>query len=210
MKDNKIFIKKFIKVSERILKKISVNDINKIINILYAGWKNGSTVFVMGNGGSASTASHFAADLAKYASMGTGYNKLKRFKVICLNDNVPAISAWTNDKGFEYVFIEQLRPWIKENDIVVAFSVHGGSSTKKKGNFSQNIPLAFEYAKSQGAKLIGFSGDKGGILKKVSDACIVIPTIDKSMVTPQVEGIHLLIHHLIIHNLSELILNNKE
>ncbi len=200
------FIESYLAEGQEIIKKISVKDIEKMIEILFEAWKKEATVFVMGNGGSASTASHFAADLSKY-SIGNEHEKeMKRFKVICLNDNVPLMSAWTNDVGFETIFSEQLKPWIKKNDVVVAFSVHGGSGSPMKGKkWSQNIPRALELAKEKGAKIVGFSGDTGGNLKDFADACVVIPTVNKDTITPQVEGFHVVVHHLIMHRLRQLI-----
>lgn len=200
------FINYYLDQTKNIINKIPVEEIDKVINILYNAWLNGATIFVMGNGGSASTASHFAADLNKYAVMGTSYNNSrKRFRALCLSDNIPLVSAWTNDKGFDAIFSEQLDPWIKKNDVVFAFSVHGGSKPSKNNTWSQNIPKAFALAKKRGAKLVGMAGDTGGVMKQTADACIVIPTINKETITPQVEGLHLVIHHLIIHRLKELI-----
>lgn len=203
---NQVFIKKHLLEGEKILKKVSVKDLDAIINLLFEAWQQEATVFVMGNGGSASTASHFAADLAKYPLGNFHEQEMKRFKAICLNDNVPGVSAWTNDVGFETIFSEQLKPWLKKNDVLVAFSVHGGSGSPTKGKkWSQNIPMALELAKKRGAKIVGFSGDTGGVLKKMADACVVVPTVNKDTITPQVEGFHVVLDHLIIHRLKQLI-----
>jgi len=203
---HKEFIQTYLSESQEIIKKIVVEDIEAIISLLYKAWQQEATVFVMGNGGSSSTASHFAADLSKYPIGKDNTKKMKRFKVICLNDNIPLMSAWTNDVGFETIFSEQLKPWLKKNDVIVAFSVHGGSSGPMKGKkWSQNIPLAMKLAKEREAKIIGFSGDTGGNLHDMADACVVIPPIDKNTITPQVEGFHVVIHHLVIHRLRQLI-----
>lgn len=200
------FIKKYFAESKKIIQKISIQDIDSIINILFEAWQQESTIFVMGNGGSASTASHFAADLTKYTVMGASYEqKRRRFKVICLTDNMALNSAWTNDFGFDTIFSEQMEPWLKKNDVVFAFSVHGGSTRPDSGTWSQNIPKAFELAKERGAKLVGLSGDTGGVMKQMSDACVVVPTINKEHITVHVEGFHVVIHHLIIHRLKQLI-----
>lgn len=200
------FIDKYFAESKEIIQKISIQDIDSIINILFEAWQQESTIFVMGNGGSASTASHFAADLTKYTVMGASYEqKKKRFKVICLTDNAVLNSAWTNDFGFDTIFSEQMEPWLKKNDVVFAFSVHGGSTRPEGGTWSQNIPKAFELAKERGAKLVGLSGDTGGVMKQMSDACVVVPTVNKEHITVHVEGFHVVIHHLIIHRLKQLI-----
>jgi len=203
---NQKFIKQYLSDTKKVIGDIDISEIDKIITILFEAWLQESTIFVMGNGGSASTASHFAADLTKYTVMGTSYEqKKKRFKVLCLTDNVALTSAWTNDFGFDTVFAEQMEPWIKKNDVVLAFSVHGGSLKPKGGTWSQNIPKAFELAKKRGAKLIGLAGDTGGKMKEIADVCVVIPTISKEMITVHVEGLHVVIHHLIIHRLKHLI-----
>lgn len=203
---HKKFINEYFTESKEIIKKVSVEDIDKVINILFEAWQEEGTIFVMGNGGSASTASHFAADLTKYTVMGASYEqKKKRFKVICLTDNAVLNSAWTNDFGFDTIFSEQMEPWLKRNDVVFAFSVHGGSTRPEGGVWSQNIPKAFELAKERGAKLIGLSGDTGGVMKEMADACVVVPTVNKDHITVHVEGFHVVIHHLIIHRLKELI-----
>ena len=200
------FIQTYLVECEKILRKISIEDIDEIITYLFNAWKNESSVFVMGNGGSASSASHFAADLSKYPIGNSYKERIKRFKVMCLTDNASSISAWTNDVGFESVFEEQLKPWLKINDVIVAFSVHGGSGSPMRGKkWSQNIPRAIALAKERGAKVIGFSGDSGGVLKELSDACLVVPTVNRDTITPQVEGFHVVIHHLIIHRLKQLI-----
>jgi|SRR3989344_2793920 len=200
------FIEQYFHESEEILKKLPIKDINKIITILFEAWQQEATIFVMGNGGSASTASHFTADLTKYTVMGDSYEqRKKRFKVICLNDNVVLNSAWTNDFGFDTIFSEQMEPWLKKNDVVFAFSVHGGSLRPEGGTWSQNIPKAFELAKERGARLVGLAGDTGGVMKEMSDACVVVPTVNKEHITVHVEGFHVVLHHLIIHRLKQLI-----
>ena len=200
------FIKQYFTESKKIIQKIPVADIDKIINILFEAWQEEAIIFVLGNGGSASTASHFAADLTKYTIMGASYEqRKKRFKVICLTDNAVLNSAWANDFGFDTVFSEQMEPWVKKNDVIFAFSVHGGSARPEGGTWSQNIPKAFELAKERGAKLVGLSGDTGGIMKRMADACVVVPTVNKDHITVHVEGFHVVIHHLIIHRLKQLI-----
>ena len=206
MSNNKSFINQYFREAVQIIKKISKSDIDKIVDILFDAWQQERTVFIMGNGGSASTASHFAADLTKYTVMGASHEqKRKRFKVMCLTDNVVLTSAWTNDFGFNSIFAEQMAPWLNKNDVVMAISVHGGSGEMKGGAWSQNIPKAFELAKERGAKLIGLAGDTGGIMKEMADVCVVVPTVNRETLTPHVESFHIVIHHLIIHRLKQLI-----
>jgi phosphoheptose isomerase len=163
----------------------------KVIEILLDCRLRGGTVFTMGCGGSASTATHFAADLAKTVG---------GFKAISLVDNIPLVSAWTNDFGWESVFVGQLTHWITSNDVLVGFSVHGGNN-----KWSGNLTEAMKFAKDKGAKVIGFSGFDGGAMKKMADACLVVPTDSEVYGTPLVEAMHVVIHHGLIFDLKERI-----
>ncbi len=180
-----------------ITQKISQEDIIQAINILYNAWKDGKQVFLAGNGGSASTATHFACDLAKFTAI-TGK---KRFKAICLNDNIPLVSALTNDLGWENVYIEQLMNLLQPGDVFVPISVHGGSGADSAGLWSQNLLKAAKFALENGGKVVGLAGFDGGALKKLADACIVVPFNS----TPHVEGFQALLTHLICARLRELI-----
>lgn len=161
----------------------------KIIEILKDVRYNKGTVYVMGCGGSASTATHFTADLAKTVG---------GFKAISLVDNIPLVSAWTNDKGWENVFYGQLKSTLTDNDVLVGFSVHGGNS-----KWSNNLTKAIKLAKKVGAKIIGFAGFDGGAMKKMGDACLVVPIGEEPLGTPIVEAMHVVLHHSIILDLKE-------
>ena len=163
----------------------------KVIEILLDCHWRGGTIFTMGCGGSASTATHFAADLAKTVG---------GFKAISLVDNIPLVSAWTNDFGWESVFVGQLTHWITSNDVLVGFSVHGGNN-----QWSGNLTMAMKFAKEKGAKVIGFAGFDGGAMKKRADACLVVPTNSEVYGTPLVEAMHVVLHHGIIFDLKERI-----
>ena len=160
----------------------------KIVDMLLDCYKRKGTVFTMGCGGSASTATHFAADLAKTCG---------GFKALSLVDNIPLVSAYTNDEGWDRVFEGQLENWITENDVLVGFSVHGGNS-----KWSGNLTKAMKLAKKRGAKVIGFAGFDGGAMKKLADACLVVP-IDNEYGTPVVEAMHVVLHHAVIFHLKE-------
>ena len=177
--------------------KLDQERLSAIVECLLDVWRSGGKVFVMGNGGSASTASHFAADLAKYTIVGDK----PRFKVIGLTDNVPLVSAWTNDGGFSSIFAEQLAPWIERGDALVGFSVHGGSGSGDAGPWSQNMILAIRAARDAGAYVIGFSGFDGGAMAKLADHCVTVPVLVDDLGTPVVESMHVLLHHLVVHSL---------
>ncbi len=181
------------------LAKVDLTVLDAIRERLFRAWRESRTVFVMGNGGSASTASHFACDLAKYTIVG----EQPRFRVIGLTDNVPLVSAWTNDGGWGSVFVEQLRGWMQAGDVLVGFSVHGGSGAGEAGPWSQNMVAAMRHAREIGASVIGFSGYDGGAMKELAEACAVVPVRVNELGTPIVEGVHVVLHHLIVHQLRE-------
>jgi len=191
------FINLYLQEQESITRRISREDINGVIELLYEAWRDGKQVFLAGNGGSASTATHFASDLAKFTSV----EDRKRFRAIALTDNVPLVSALTNDLGWENVYVEQLKNLMDEGDIFVVISVHGGSGADRTGPWSQNLLKAAKFVKDNGGKVVGLAGFDGGILKQMADACIVVPINS----TPQVEGFHVVLTHLICARLRELI-----
>ncbi len=167
--------------------------VGRAIEILLEARAADRTVYAIGNGGSASTAQHFVCDLAK-AAIVPGE---RRFKVIGLGDNPPLVSAWTNDSGFGSVFAEQLEPWLVPGDVLVAFSVHGGSGSGDAGPWSQNLVRAVALAKERGARTIGFSGFDGGALEQMCDVCLTVPSGDELLGTPLVESYHLVLQHLV-------------
>ena len=187
--DSREFIKGYFSAMCEIACDISVSDVDKVIALLFDVWQRGGRVFICGNGGSASTATHFACDLAK----STIVDGKKRFKAHCLNDNIPLMSAIINDEGFDNLFYEQLKTHFESGDVLICISVHGGVGQDKAGLWSQNLLKAVAYAKGAGGKVIGFSGFDGGELKRVADVCIVVP-VDS---TPHVESFHLALGHLI-------------
>ncbi len=195
--NNGNYIQNYLADIKEIAGNMPVEDIDKTIELLYEAWEDGNQVFLCGNGGSASTATHFACDLAKT----TIVNGKERFKVECLNDNIPLMLALVNDDGFDNLFIEQLKAKFGEGDIIICISVHGGAGRDKAQIWSQNLLKAMNYAQENGGKAIGFSGFDGGPMKDIADACITIPASS----TPQVESFHLAIEHLICSNLRKKI-----
>jgi|TARA_B110000467_G_scaffold26498_1_gene23945 D-sedoheptulose 7-phosphate isomerase len=170
---------------EEILKNNS--SINNIIGILIDARNSGKKIFTFGNGGSASTASHFVSDLLKT----TITKDDKRFIAISLVDNFAVNSAWANDVSYDDIFIEQLKNFLTDGDIVIAFS---GSGT------SINVTKALEYAKTKGAITIGFTGIPGGKFPKICDHSYLVPS--NNMLT--IESFHIMICHGIVFSIREL------
>jgi D-sedoheptulose 7-phosphate isomerase len=160
--------------------------INTVINLLQKAYEEERQVFIMGNGGSASTASHFACDFNK----GLSYGKRKRFKVISLNDNLPILLAYANDVSYENVFVEQLKNFFNPKDYVIGISGSGNS---------KNVIKAIEYANQNGGITIGFCGYTGGVLKEAAQFCVHVP-IDDMQVS---EDLHMIMTHLIMHVLEK-------
>jgi D-sedoheptulose 7-phosphate isomerase len=191
------FVNQYLQQLELITRSISQKDINSVIELLYTAWKEGRQVFLAGNGGSASTATHLACDLAKFTSV----EGKKRFRAISLVDNAPLVSALANDLGWENVYVEQLKNLMQEGDVFVAISVHGGSGADVAAPWSQNLLKTAKFINENGGKVVGLAGFDGGALKQIADACIVVPINS----TPQVEGFHSVLSHLICARLRELI-----
>lgn len=196
MIENEDFIEEYLREVESISKHVCREDVIKVIQLLYDTWRENKHVFTAGNGGSASTATHFASDLAKFTSV----EGKPRIKALALTDNVPWITAITNDLGWGNVYVEQLKNLLEEGDIFIAVSVHGSSGADKAGPWSQNLLAAAKFVKDNGGKVVGLAGFDGGVLKQIADACIVVP-VDS---TPHVEGFHLVLTHLICARIREI------
>ena len=154
--------------------------IKNIFEKLISARDNDQTIYVMGNGGSASTATHFTSDLLKTSIVK---NK-KRFKAHSLSDNIPVVLAWANDDEYNNIFLGQLENFLKKNDIVIGFSGSGNS---------ENVIKAIEFANNNNATTISFTGKGGGKISKISQINLTIPSDD--MLT--IETMHLLICHLL-------------
>jgi len=142
--------------------------------------KNNNKIFIMGNGGSASTSSHFVSDLLKTSLTKEG----NRIKAISLTDNIPVVMAWANDTSFENIFYSQLENFLEKGDLVIGISGSGNS---------KNVIKAIEFANSKEAKTVCLLGKDGGKLAKISQSNLIIPNND--MLT--IETMHLLICHLL-------------
>jgi D-sedoheptulose 7-phosphate isomerase len=171
----------------QMLQSISLPHLEKVLLLLERAYQNGRRIFIMGNGGSAATASHFALDLAK----NTIIPGAARLKTISLTDHVPLITAWSNDTAYEHVFAEQLVSMIEPGDVVIGISTSGNS---------QNVVNALRLAKRSRATTIGLLGAKGGKIKDIVDAYVLAPghTIE------QEEDAHLILAHVITRHMREV------
>lgn len=158
---------------------IDTNLLDELRQLFVEAREHGRTIYTCGNGGSAATASHFATDLLKGASLG----KNSRFRVIALTDATSTISAYSNDVSYDIVFEEQLRNFLKPGDIVVAISGSGNS---------MNVVRALRFAKSAGAHAVAFTGRDGGALGK--EATLHINVAEQHM--GRIEDAHMALCHM--------------
>jgi len=164
--------------------------IHKFADLMIDTYKDDKTIFFFGNGGSGSSAAHFCGDLLNNISIGLA----RRFKAICLNDNIPALTAIANDISYENIFVEQLKNFARPGDLVVGFSGSGNS---------KNVLRAFEYANTIGAKTLAICGFKGGKAKELAQYAIHADVQDMEAS----EDAHLFITHcvkkILLHRLNE-------
>lgn len=175
---------------KKVMDEIDLDELNKIIDILKKAYDENNSIFIIGNGGSASTASHFACDLGKGA-LGNLYNSdKKRFKVYSLTDNCSTITAIGNDISYEDIFFQQLKNLASKNNILISFTASGNSP---------NIIKAIDFANSIGLTSIGFLGFDGG---KAAEK-LIHKIIIKSHNYGIVEDLHLVLEHIITQSLRE-------
>lgn len=194
---NRKYIEGFLDGIKRAAETIDRGAIDSAIEMLWGAWQRGSTVFTCGNGGSAGTATHLAADLFKC----TAVVGQPRLRAVSLVDNIPLVSALVNDEGWENVYTEQLKTLFRPEDVVVGISVHGGSGRDNAGLWSQNLLRALQFAREHHGYALGLSGFDGGAMKELADVCVVAP----GNTTPHVESFHVVLHHLVTFCLAERI-----
>jgi D-sedoheptulose 7-phosphate isomerase len=188
-------VTQFLDETISLLKQLDVSAILRAEQILLDCYHRQGRVYTMGNGGSASTAQHFACDLAKYVVPEGG----RPFDVRCLTDNIALYTAWANDAVREDVFVNQLRGLLSPQDVVLAISVHGGTG------FSADLVRAVGYAQQVGAATVSLVGFDGGPLHRESTCSIRVPVES----TPQTEALHLVIEHLLMSLLREALADGK-
>src|SRR6516164_2280934 len=173
--------RQYFKELQRVVALIPHDAIDGIAGILVGAFESQRTVYTFGNGGSAALASHLACDLGK----GTAYcNGGKRLRVLALTDNLPTLTAWANDSGYEDIFSEQLRNFVQPQDVAFGISASGNS---------KNVLNALQVARETGATTVGISGFQGGKMKSLCDVCAVVPSSNMQII----EDLHLAIAHTV-------------
>jgi D-sedoheptulose 7-phosphate isomerase len=181
-------IKKYFTEVGDMLEAISSSQLQQVLFILEKAYRDNRRVFVMGNGGSAATASHFALDLAK----NTISRDCRRLRVLSLTDHVPLITAWSNDYAYEHIFSEQLANLVEAGDVVIGISASGNSL---------NVINACCLAKQEDATTIGLLGADGGKMKELVDAYILAPGQN----IEQEEDAHMILTHIITRHMRNFI-----
>jgi D-sedoheptulose 7-phosphate isomerase len=164
---------------QSVVGRLDTGMIDQIAETIYQAYLKESTVFVIGNGGSATLATHVACDLGKNVSSVS-----KRIRAIALTDNVAMLTAWANDLSYESVFAEQLRNFVRPGDLVFAISCSGNS---------KNILQAIKVGREAGAGIVGVTGFQGGEMKSLCDDCLVVPSENMQVI----EDLHTVVSHAV-------------
>ena len=170
----------------RVVDTLDVAAVERAVQTIIAAYDEHRTVFICGNGGSATTATHMTADLGKNSAMPGK----ARLRVIGLADNMSWFSALGNDLGYENVFVEQLENFLEPGDVLIAISASGNSP---------NVVKAAEFARAHGGKVVGLVGFKGGKLKEIADVAVHSQIEDYG----PVEDSHLMLDHIFVEALRE-------
>ncbi|MFO0965874.1 MAG: SIS domain-containing protein [Gemmataceae bacterium] len=183
----------FKRVGEELLR-VDPHQVETLADEIFRCYQHGRTVFIIGNGGSGSNASHFCEDLGKGTLQREDFDNdaKKRLRVISLTDNTPYILAWGNDEGFDRVFSEQLKNLANPGDLLIAISGSGNSP---------NILRAVDWANRKDLTTIGCTGFSGGKLKTLAKHNLHVPLDDMGIV----ESIHLTAFHWVVDNLHKRI-----
>lgn len=184
--DYKKEIKTYFDRLKQTVDKVSIEELNVLMNILLEARDAGRTIFVMGNGGSSSTASHYVCDFNK----GISFEQERKFRLVCLNDNIPSLMAYANDISFDEIFVGQLKNFFQEGDVVWGISGSGNS---------KNILKAIAYANLHGGITVGLTGYDGGELKKMAQYGVHIPINDMQIT----EDLHMILDHCMMKILCD-------
>ena len=170
----------YIDLVKSTLDALDPNALDALVEAFHTTYEKGGNIYTMGNGGSGASASHAAGDFLKGASYGLD----KRFKMICLNDNLPSMMAIANDIGWESIFVEPLKNFLREDDLVIGISGSGNS---------KNVVNALEYANANGATTVAMSGFKGGKISQIASINVHAPVMDMEVT----EDVHMVIFNIV-------------
>jgi D-sedoheptulose 7-phosphate isomerase len=190
MKTASEFAKGYLAQLKAVLDRLPLDGIDRVVEAIEGAHAAGRQIFIIGNGGSAATASHMMNDLCKGTLGHKGDASWKRFRVIALTDNVSLMTAWANDTNYDRVFSEPLKNLAQQGDLLVAISASGNSP---------NIVAAVEAAKQLGVQVIGLTGCGGGKLAKMADVLFIVPSDGYG----PVEDVHMILDHIITGYLYE-------
>ena len=179
-------IKEYLKQEIEAIESLDLDKVSEVMNVLENARLNGRRIYICGNGGSGSTASHFCCDFNKVCD-----NKNEKYSIECLNDNVPTILAVSNDYGYDEVFRYQLKNKMKKDDIFIGISGSGNS---------MNVVNAMDYANSIGGITIAIVGYDGGKINKMANYSLHV-NIDNMQIS---EDVHLILNHLMTYFLRNL------
>jgi len=180
------FIKQYLIEAKEIIDQLDMNAIEKMVAVIEETRRRHGRMFVLGVGGSAANASHAVND----------FRKIVGIEAYAPTDNVSELTARTNDDGWASVFVEWLKTSrLGREDMILVLSVGGGNLEK---NVSPNLVSAIQYAREVGAKVCGVVGRDGGHTAEVADACVVIPTVNPTHVTPHTEAFQGVVWHLLV------------
>ena len=172
--------KQYIELVKSTLDALDAKALESLVDAFHSTYEKGGNIYTMGNGGSGASASHAAGDFLKGASYGLD----KRFRMICLNDNLPSMMAIANDIGWESIFVEPLKNFLSSNDLVIGISGSGNS---------KNVVNAIAYANEQGATTVAMSGFKGGKISQIATIDVHAPVMDMEVT----EDVHMVIFNIV-------------
>ena len=180
------FIKQYLVEAKEVIDQLDLNAMERVVAIIEGTRRHNGRMFILGVGGSAANASHAVND----------FRKIVGIEAYAPTDNVSELTARTNDDGWASVFVEWLKTsGLRQEDMILVFSVGGGNLEK---NVSPNLVSAIQHAKEVGAKVCGVVGRDGGYTARMADACVVIPTVNSTHVTPHAEAFQGVVWHLLV------------
>jgi len=187
-------VQAYFQTLSRTIPQLPYASIQQIISVIMHAFEDDQTIFVFGNGGSAATASHIMCDLSKGTIVGSA---APRLKVMAFTDNVPLLTAWANDAGYDQIFAQQVRNFVRPGDVVLAISGSGNSPS---------VIQALRTARDLGATTLGMAGFQGGEMKAFCDICAVVPSDNIQVV----EDLHHAIAHAILTAIRQMVYSQPQ